>query len=42
MDGLGPFADAFPGFLRGQDGEGRCQTPIESLSLGRWCMKGFC
>src|SRR5262245_19719806 len=32
MDRLGPFADAFLGFFRGEDDGGRCQTPIESLS----------
>ncbi len=33
VDRLGPFADAFLGFFRGQDDRGRCQSPIESLSL---------
>jgi 2-keto-4-pentenoate hydratase len=33
VDRLGPFADAFLGFFRGQDDRGRCRTPIESLSL---------
>jgi 2-keto-4-pentenoate hydratase len=33
MDRLGPFADAFLGLFRGHDDRGRCEAPIESLSL---------